>query len=248
MNQEPEYFENNEDVIENFDNLNDKYRNNSNWIGMKESDTEIVKEDLNPLIAFKNLFYPLNNIDEEFSYDTEYKEKSTDPFQRIKNLKYELIACKSKIDDYAEKFNDNEYFKQNQNINKVLEELEIYKSKIDAFVDYNLFNNPGISDDNSEDHSNNGSMVVNKSEFTSIFEKYNRITDNLISIIKQYENDILNNNVANVNIKYEICSNPQIQMESLIERVGELEEKLSTLEKNLGNWDIVIFINIVWSK
>ena len=112
---------------------------------------------------------------------------------------------------------------QNQNINKVLEELEIYKSKIDAFVDYNLFNNPGMSDDNSEGHSSNGSLEVNKSEFTSIFEKYNRITDNLISIIKQYENDVLNNNVSNVNIKYEICSNPQIQMESLIERVGELD-------------------------
>jgi hypothetical protein len=236
-NNGPEYFEDNNDVIENFDTLNDKYRNHSDWIkediiGAKE---EINKDDLNPLIAFKSLYLPgqeVNNLD----FEVEYKEGSTDPYQRICNLKYEIIDCKTKIDSYAQNFNNNDFLKESQNIGKVLEELDLYKSKLDAFINYNVYNK-------TADDSQSGDELDTK-DFKSIFDKYNRLTENLITHVKQNEKDILNNNFNDFNIKYEICSNPQMQMENLIERVGELEEMLNNLENNIGNWDIVKYFNI----
>ena len=72
--------------------------------------------------------------------------------------------------------------------------MEIYKSKIDAFINYDIYNKLGDNDDEESDQSK-GSKVSKKSEdsvieykkqFTSVYEKYNRITENLISQIKVY--------------------------------------------------------------
>jgi hypothetical protein len=229
---EPEYYECKDDAIDNFDTLNDVYRNTTDWIGVDMNTQEIQKEDLDPLVAFKNLYLPNNNLD-EISYD-EYN-KDNDPYNRICNLKYELIDCKTKIDEYADKFNDNSFIKECNNISNVLEELEVYKRKIDAFVDYKIFNN---------EESDNEDNIPSKNEFNSIFDKYNMITDNLISQIKHSQNDVLTNNTNTMNIKYEILANPEMQMESLIERISELEVILSDLEKNIGTWDIVSIFNI----
>ena len=228
---EPEYFECNDDAIENFDILNDVYRNTNDWIGLDTNEQEIQKEDLDPLVSFKNLYLP-NGNQEILSYDAEYS-KETDPYQRICNLKYELIDCKTRIDEYANKFHDNSFIKDSDNVGKILEELEVYKRKIDAFVDYRIFNDGGSDD---EDRSVD---APSKSEFSSIFDKYAMITENLISQIKHSQNDVLSGNTNNLNIKYEILANPEMQMESLVERIGELEVALSALEKNIGTWDIV---------
>jgi hypothetical protein len=232
MNTEHDYFESNEDTIENFDRLNDKYRQNSDWIneGIKTTE-EVSKEDLNPLIAFKSLYLPGENT--IFEFETEYKEGESDPYQRILNLKAEIIDCKTKIDSHAEKFNNNDFIKESENVGKVLEELDMYKSRLDAFIDYNIFNKT------LNDTSNDSKSSTSKQEFVSIFEKYTNLTENLIAQVKQNEMDILNNKFNDFHIKYEICSNPQFQMESLIERVGELEEMMNNLENNVGNWDIV---------
>jgi hypothetical protein len=223
---EPDYFECNEDCVDNFDILNDIYRKDPEWI--RKTD-EITKQDLNPLLAFKSLYLPGQSIS-NLVFDTEYREGTSDPYQRILNLKYELIDCKSKIDSHAKKFNENEFLKQGSDIGKVLEELDLYKSKIDAFIDYNLFNKTNNDDSQADD----------RKDFQSIFDKYNRLTENLITQVKQNEKDILNDKFNNFNIKYEICANPQLQMESLIERVDELEEMMNNLENNIGNWNIVI--------
>jgi hypothetical protein len=234
---EPDYFESNEDhVIENFDTLNDKYRNNSDWITNATTvgnDYEVTKEDLNPLVAFKSLYLPGQQATGELNFDTEYKEGISDPYQRILNLKYELIDCKTKIDIHASRFSDNQFIKEGEDIGNVLAELDLYKSKIDAFIDY------GIYAKTTDDSGNASDDSISSTNFQSIFEKYTRLTENLITQVKQHEVGVLNNKGGNFNIKYEICANPQLQMESLIERVGELEEMMNNLENNIGIWDIV---------
>lgn len=65
---------------------------------------------------------------------------------------------------------------------QVFRDLEVYKSKIDAFVNYNLFmEESGNDTDKSESISNKSVKVI---EFNSLFEKYHRITENLISQVK----------------------------------------------------------------
>lgn len=191
---------------------------------------------------------------QSISFDVEYKERETDPYQRILNLKKELIDAKLKIDEYAEKFNDNTFIKESDNFNKVFDELDLYKSKIDAFINYEIFNKLHEDEDEDEDEnsqkdkseSNNNSVITdNKQEFVSVFEKYNRITQNLLSIVKMNENDILNNNFGDVNVKYEICSNPEMQIETLMNRLSELEDMVTTLERSIGNWNLVCIIYLM---
>jgi hypothetical protein len=244
-NNDPEIFESNDDAVDNFDTLNDVYRKDTNWIkeGINESDgSEIKKEDFNPAIAFKSLYLPGQNL-QSLDYDIEFKDGETDPYQRICNLKYELIDCKTKIDTYAKNFNDNSFIKENENVGKIIEELDLYKAKIDAFIDYNIFKK---TDDDSidDDKSSLSTSKIDKKEFQSSFDKYVRITENLISQVKQNEKDILSNQLGgDFNIKYEICANPQMQMESLVEKIGQLEDMMNNLENNIGNWDIVIYTN-----
>ena len=88
----------------------------------------------------------------------------------------------------------------------VFEELDLYKTKIDAFLNYELFNQNDEDMNNSqeEERSHNSSVSVTKKEFPSLFDKYNRITENLLSQIKLKENDVLSNNFSDFNVKYEI--------------------------------------------
>ncbi len=173
------------------------------------------------------------------SSELEYKERQTDPYQRILNLKSELIKTKEQIDEHAEKFKDNVYITETDNITKILEELDLYKTKIDAFINYDVFNKiDSETDENSADSSKEKSEFLKK-DFYSNFEKYNRITENLLSQIKQTEHDMIHKNTQDLNIKYEIFSNPEFQMENLQNRISELEELMSNLEKTIGNWNLV---------
>lgn len=175
----------------------------------------------------------------EILTESEYIPGDTDPFQRIINIKQELLEIKEKFDEDAEKFKNNKIINDTENYNKVIEELDLYKSKIDSFINYKHFNNTSESV-NDVDLSTGASR---KKEFTSLCEKYSRITENLISQIKLSQNDIIDNNVTDLNIQYEVISNPEIIMENLTNRVNELEDMISNLERSLGNWNIVININ-----
>jgi hypothetical protein len=176
----------------------------------------------------------------------EYRQRETDPYQRILNLKEELISCKQKIDEHAERFKDNTYVTETENFTQVLEELDLYKSKIDAFLNYDMFNKLG-QEDLAEDDEKSDSVAADQSissknnhaEFNSTFEKYNRITENLISQIKLAENDFINKNNQDLIVKYEILANPEMQMENLLNRITELEDMINSLERTLGNWNIV---------
>jgi hypothetical protein len=179
----------------------------------------------------------------------EYRQRETDPYQRILNLKEELISTKQKIDEHAERFKDNVFISETENFSTVLEELDLYKTKIDAFLNYDMFSKLGDLNESEEADDEEGksqaASVASKSssEFFSIFEKYNRITENLISQIKLAENDFINKNHQDLNVKYEILANPEMQMENLLNRITELEDMINNLERTLGNWNIVCNIS-----
>ncbi len=180
---------------------------------------------------------------DSFTTVYEYRQRETDPYLRILNLKEELITAKKQIDEYAERFKDNTFVKETDNLSLVLEELDLYKTKIDAFLNYDLFNKSSKmveSDEEGSQKSNSANnSAIMKNEFNSIFEKYNRISDNLISQIKSAENGIINNQSENFHIKYEIVANPDLTIEHLTNKIAELEDKINYLEKAIGNWSIV---------
>lgn len=163
------------------------------------------------------------------------------------NLKSEMIQTKEKIDEYADKFKNNEFIKETYNLSKVMEELEIYKSKIDAFINYDIYNNihnPDFleaEDIADKSVSNNSVSKDNIKNFSSNFEKYNRITENLLSIIKASENDVINGQ-EKFSFSYEIFANPEKEIDNLTERINEMEDLINNLERTIGNWAIVIIL------
>jgi hypothetical protein len=151
-----------------------------------------------------------------------------------------LIDTKTKIDEEAEKFKTNNLLKDTGEYSKVLDELDLYKNKIDSFINYNIFH-----DTINENSSGDKDKSLTKTEFISIVEKYDRLTENLISQIKLNQNDVLNNNKTDFNVQYEIIANAEYIMENLTQKVDDLEEIISNFEKCIGNWNIVRITLIV---
>lgn len=139
------------------------------------------------------------------------------------------------MNDYVGRFKDNTFLNETENLNKVLEELDLYKTKIDAFINYDYFNESTSANDSMD----NSKGEIQKKEFYNMFEKYDKITEHLISQIKLKQNDVINNKFDDFNIKYEIVANPEMEMETLLNRMTELEDMLSSLERSVGNWEIV---------
>ncbi len=151
-----------------------------------------------------------------------------------------MIDTKTKIDEEAEKFKTNNLLKDTGEYSKVLDELDLYKNKIDSFINYNIFH-----DTINENSSGDKDKSLTKTEFISIVEKYDRLTENLISQIKLNQNDVLNNNKTDFNVQYEIIANAEYIMENLTQKVDDLEEIISNFEKCIGNWNIVRITLIV---
>lgn len=156
-----------------------------------------------------------------------------------------MIQTKEKIDEYADKFKNNEFIKETYNLGKVMDELEIYKSKVDAFINFDIFNNihnpeflESEGDLDKSNSINSSKDNINKT-FTSNFEKYNRITENLLNIIKSSQNDVINGQDKYA-FTYEILANPEKEIDNLSERINEMEDLINTLERTIGNWAIVI--------
>lgn len=187
---------------------------------------------------------------EKYTFESEYIPGKTDPYQRILNLKAELIDTKQMVDDWVKKFKDNEFIKETYNIGKLMDELELYKAKVDAFINYDIFNNMHnpdfIESDNESIPSANNSASDFKSanKFKSNFEKYNRIVENLLGLIKSSENDVINNK-GEYSFSYEIFANPENEIDNLTGRINEIEDLINNLERTIGNWAIVLILIIL---
>jgi hypothetical protein len=120
--------------------------------------------------------------------------------------------------------------------------MELYKTKIDAFINFDIFNNRNNHDyleegENLEEASSENSKD-DKKNFSSNFDKYNRITENLLNIIKNSENDTIAG-IGKHSIVYEVFSNPEKELDNLGERISELDEYLNNIERMIGNWSNV---------
>lgn len=69
-------------------------------------------------------------------------------------------------------------------------------------------------------------------DLRSIYEKYDRLSQNLLSKLKSIDDD------PRLNIKYKICSNPESKLDILTSKLVDLDYLISKLEKTIGNWDM----------
>lgn len=247
--------------VPDFDKLNLEIRNkmlsdvnfegkeNAKWTE-KEFNTNVSKL-LKPDVQYKDKEY--------FTTEDEYIPKTTDPYKRILELKKELLKNYTHINMAAEKFKDTSLVNKSQEYSSLFTHLNNNKHKIDAFINYDLFNRIDESDNSSDEEESNedksndskgdedkseGSQKESKSEDNkdkvySKFERYSRITNNLLSQIKQFENDLTEGKEKiNQKVDYKVVSNPITEMETLTNRVGELEDLINKLEKTVGNWDM----------
>ena len=179
------------------------------------------------------------NITNEFETENEYIQKKTDPYKRILELKSRLIENKSLIDSMINKFNDTSIIDNINNYSELFTNIHTNKNKIDAFINYDLFNSRNEVSQEKENKEENKENEVNENneKLYSLYDKYDRLSDNLLMKIKDIENNIINDNNNN-EIEYTIESNPSNNLNILINRLNELEESLSDLEKKIGNWDL----------
>lgn len=247
--------------VPDFDKLNKEIRDkmfadidfegkNKEKLSEKEFNININKI-LKPDIHFENKEY--------FSTEDEYIPKTTDPYKRLAELKRELFENYAEINMAASKFKDLSFVNSNKDkYTSLFTYLNNNKQKIDAFINYDLFNRIDESDQSSDEDeeenlnesksqksekSEEGSKKEeddeNKEKVYSIFERYSRITNNLLSQIKQFENDLTEGKeTINTKVNYKVISNPITEMETLTSRVGDLEDLINSLEKTIGNWEV----------
>ena len=203
--------------------FNFKDENNLTEEEYKINENKFLQPDLNVNI---------NN----FETEEEYIPKKTDPYKRILELKNKLIKNKYLIDNIINKYNDTSIIKNNINYSELLSNLNSNKKKLDAFINYDLFNKRNDSEEEEEEEEKKENKNNNTEKYYSIYDKYDRLSDNLLSKIKDIENNILND--KNKEIEYKIECNPSNNLNSLSKKLNELEFLISNLEKKVGNWDL----------
>ena len=224
------------------------------------NDYEFEAKDINNLSEKefnKNLnkfIKPDQNINSIDYYTEEtYLQKKTDPYKRILELKNDLINNKNEIDNSIKKFNNLSFIANTNNYSLLFNNSNSIKNKVDAFINYNYFNSlDEIESDSeekddlsSENSGNEGEEKEKKKEekkpkekVYSIFGKYTRISENLLNKLKNINNDILNNEIKNQQIIYKLNSNPDNQLIILNNKLNELGNLITNLEKTIGNWNL----------
>lgn len=263
-----------EDTVDNFDVLNDKYRNTYDWIESdqkdqilelkynKENNLEIEGNTIEPAKIFDIINKPDPKNESQISFSRKYVPGVSDPIERLLSLKHELSDCKNEIDEFTEIFKGNQFINSN-NFSDVHNEINLYKSKLDAFIDYDVFNSlksgqdksilseSGHSGSNNENNESNDNKSINSDvnteKFISNYEKNTILMNSLKSYIKFLEEDFKENAFSQTKkyedsqkvVSYEIIANPEQQINSISSKVNELESKLNYLNKLIGEWSIV---------
>lgn len=263
-----------DDTVDNFDVLNDKYRNTYDWIESdqkdqilelkynKENNLEIEGNTIEPAKIFDIINKPDPKNESQISFSRKYVPGVSDPIERLLSLKHELSDCKNEIDEFTEIFKGNQFINSN-NFSDVHNEINLYKSKLDAFIDYDVFNSlksgqdksilseSGHSGSNNENNESNDNKSinsdVNNEKFISNYEKNTILMNSLKSYIKFLEEDFKENAFNQTKkyedsqkvVSYEIIANPEQQINTISSKVNELESKLNYLNKLIGEWSIV---------
>ena len=114
-------------------------------------DEKILTEEEYKINEIKFLQPDLDIKRNDFETENEYIPKKTDPYKRILELKVELIENKALIDSMVNKFNDTSIIQNTNNYSELFSNININKKKIDAFIDYDLFNNRNEDDSNNKE-------------------------------------------------------------------------------------------------
>mmetsp|Transcript_19567 Transcript_19567/g.20358 ORF Transcript_19567/g.20358 Transcript_19567/m.20358 type:complete len:412 (+) Transcript_19567:12-1247(+) len=259
MNQEgpEEVYEFYEDTVDNFDELNSKYRDTYEWIAetdkeFKKTEPEIFVDQENPsaMEVFKILSAPEQKNQDLVNIDGKYFSKKSDPFERLLALKHELADCKKDIDDYADIFKENSFISNRDNFSALHEEINLYKAKVDAFIDYNVFNSL-----KNEQSTGEGEEAQ---KFTSNYDKNSVLISSIISQIKSMEDemksDILGEEEGGKEgkdgkkegaksgdyktVSYEVLATPENQINLISTKISSLESDISKLHKIVGDWSL----------
>lgn len=270
-----------EESLDNFDILNDKFRNTYDWIEInhkneimsvsnnKDKDIELENGSIEPSKIFEIISKPDLKNESNVSFSRAYKPGVSDPIERLLSLKHELTDCKNEIDEYTEIFKKNQFINTN-NFADIHKEINLYKAKLDAFIDYDVYNSLKSGNDksiNSESgqsgsNNDNNDSIDNKSinseanaeKYISNYDKNTILMNSLKSYIKSLEEDFKENSLTQSKtydesqkvVSYEVIANPEQQINSIASKVNELESKLNYLNKLIGEWSIVSSqINII---
>ena len=244
----------------NYDSLNNAIRNE-----MLSNKTFKTGDDESTFIhnveAFMKPHDHSTTNDGIYTTEDEYVPKSTDMFKRLLQLKEDLMTTKKEIDNAVDKYNDNTMLKDVNAYSQMLDCFYNNKHTIDAFINYDVYNareDRSISDSEDDDtdtpkptstNVNEPSSSATTSTTTpvySLYERYERLTENLLTRIKHLEKDITSSSNASDTanspqqpcVKYNIHSLPNSTSDAMLTRLTDLETQLTQIEKHIGNWDM----------
>ena len=219
----------------------------------------------------------INISSKTYTSDEKYIEKKSDPYQRLLQLKYQLLENKNDIDEAISNYNDISSkidISDIGNYSLLYSNALKYKNKIDSFLNYDIIKKrkeqKGIDSDSSESDEDeqkklekanqnkikneenkknilskreenekilkqleeNASILFKESEnIKSINEKYNILSNNLVSKLNDINSDL------NLYMKYKVCSNPDLTLNVLKSKVIEVENQISKIESIIGDYD-----------
>ena len=208
-----------------------------------------------------------------YTTEDEYVPKSTDMFKRLLQLKEDLMTTKKEIDSAVNKYNDNTMLKDVNAYSQMMDCFYNNKHTIDAFINYDVYNareDRSISDSDDDDdgdtdntkptstnvneHSSSATTTTTATPAVySLYERYERLTENLLTRIKHLEKDITSSSTSSTTttgvnavneqqqqpyVKYNIHSLPNSTSDAMLTRLTHLETQLTQLEKHIGNWDM----------
>lgn len=207
-----------------------------------------------------------------YTTEDEYVPKSTDMFKRLLQLKEDLMTTKKEIDSAVDKYNDNTMLKDVNAYSQMMDCFYNNKHTIDAFINYDVYNareDRSISDSDDDDdgdtdntkptstnvneHSSSATTTTATPAVYSLYERYERLTENLLTRIKHLEKDITSSSTSSTTttgvnavneqqqqpyVKYNIHSLPNSTSDAMLTRLTHLETQLTQLEKHIGNWDM----------
>lgn len=260
---ESEYYTNSADTISS-EQINNKtisdFFQNTSFIGKDPQKLTEKEIDYN----LHQLLKPSRESTKKQYYENvlEYIPRLTHPYEIIMKLQSNLAEVKTEIDSSAKMFKDlssivdinTESF-----ASSAYDQIKKSKKTIDAFINYTLLNKGEESEENNDSDESDGQDAhytaennSNKKEdnketqsisteenpkYYSAYERYNRLSENLLSQVKQLENDLIAGNNKDSKIEYEITMNKVTEEEDLNNRLNALEDSITHIEKDVGKWD-----------
>lgn len=182
-----------------------------------------------------------------YELEDEYKPQQTNPYKILLKLKANLLNVKYEIDNSAKCYNDlsplSELDSSPYSYNAI-DQIITSKKTVDAFINYNLLNSNKEEDKDDSDQKDyvleNKSSDSNNKDKTlySTYERYNRLSNNLLSQVKQLENDLANGEEGKSKIEYEILMKKMTEIEEMNSTLVELEERITYMEREIGDWEL----------